>query len=230
MKARTRVVRSSIEVKLARRSSLRVRMESQISILVHPGGVLGRVVEDDAVGRVVQEGGAGGLGAEDAGLALDAQVVGDPRELSDPLHQRGGLVRVQVVGDDMPARGARVRRDHASEVGQEIGLCPGRADRRGDDPAADDIAREDEGARAVADVLELAPFDLAGHEREARMLALQGLDPGHLVRAHGPFPPLGAARRLAVDRIDLGDLRPQLLIGCRGEPVADEMRLEGARF
>jgi hypothetical protein len=139
-------------------------------------------------------------------------------------------VRVQIVGDDVPARGARVCRDHPSEVSQEIGLSPGRADRWSDDLATDDIAREDEGAGAVANVLELAPFDLAGDEREPGMLALQGLDPGHLVRTHGPLPLLGAAQRPVVDRIDLGDLRPQLLIGRRSQPVADEMRLEGARF
>jgi hypothetical protein len=60
----------------------------------------------------------------------------------------------------------------------------------------------------VADVLELASFDLAGDERETGMPALQRLDPGHLVGAHGPFPLLGAARRIVVHGIDLGDLRP----------------------
>jgi len=182
------------------------------------------------VGRVIQEGGASGLGAEDAGLAFDAQVVGDAGHLSDPRDQRGGLVRVQIVGDDVPARGARVSRDHTLEMCQEVGFGPGRADRRGDDPAADDIAREDEGAGAVADVLELAPLDFAGDQRQTGMLPLQRLDPGHLVGAHGPLPVLGPARRRVVHGVDLGDLGPQLLIGCRGQPVADEMGLEGARF
>jgi hypothetical protein len=113
---------------------------------------------------------------------------------------------------------------------QEVGLGPGRADGRGDDLAADDIAREDERAGTVADVLELASFDLAGHEREPGMLPLQGLDPSHLVGTHGSLALLGTAQRLVVDHIDLGDLRTQLLIGRRGQPVPDEMGFEGARF
>ena len=81
-------------------------------------------------------------------------------------------MRVQIVGDDVPAGGARVRRDHPLEVGQEVRFGAGRTDGRGDDLAADDIAREDERAGPVADVLELASFDLAGDERETGMLAL----------------------------------------------------------
>lgn len=187
-------------------------------------------MEDDPVGRVAQEGGAGGLRAEDAGLALDAQVVGDAGELGDPRDERGRLVRVQVVGDDVPAARGRVGCDDALEMGQEVGFGPGRADGRGDDPAADDVAREDEGAGAVADVLEFAPLDLAGDERQARMLPLQCLDSGQLVGTDRPLPPLGTARRLVIDRVDVGDLGPQLLIGRRGEPVADAVRFEGARF
>lgn len=139
-------------------------------------------------------------------------------------------MRVQVVGDDVPACSGRVGRDHALEMGQEVGFGASRADRWGDDPAADHIAREDEGAGAMPDVLELAPLDFPGDERQAGMLALQGLDPGHLVGTDRAFSARGAGRRLMVDRIDLSDLRPQLLIGRRGQPVADEMRLEGARF
>ena len=50
----------------------------------------------------------------------------------------------------MPARGARGSRNHALEMRQEVGVGPGWADGRSDDLATDDIAREDEGAGAVA--------------------------------------------------------------------------------
>ena len=41
---------------------------------------------------------------------------------------------------------------------------------------------------------------------------------------------VGSVRRFVVDRIDLGHLRPQLLIGGRDQPEADAMGVEGARF
>src|SRR5881227_919139 len=59
--------------------------------LVEPGAVVRGVVEDDAMGRIAEEGGAGGARGEDASLALDAQVeVAQARQLGDPAHQRLG--------------------------------------------------------------------------------------------------------------------------------------------
>ena len=123
--------------------------------------MLGGVVEDDAVAGVAQEGGAARLAGEDAGLALLAQVRGQARRLRDEAHQGLGLVGVEVVDDEVPARGGRVGRDDALDVGEEVGLGAGRAAGRGDDLAGGHVAAEDEGAGAVADVLELPPLDLA---------------------------------------------------------------------
>ena len=52
MKASTLAFRCSLEVKLPRLSSLRVKMLSQIFDLIHPGGVLGRIVKDDPMGWI----------------------------------------------------------------------------------------------------------------------------------------------------------------------------------
>src|SRR5215203_5109987 len=61
--------------------------------LVEPGAVVRGVVEDDAVGRVAEEGGPGLARGEDAGLALDAEVeAAQPGDLSDPAYERRGAV------------------------------------------------------------------------------------------------------------------------------------------
>ena len=51
MKART-WCRCATELKLPCLSSLRVKMLSQYPHLIHPGGVLGRIVKDDPMGRI----------------------------------------------------------------------------------------------------------------------------------------------------------------------------------
>src|SRR5438046_1835570 len=57
--------------------------------LVEPGAMVGRVVQDDAVAGVAQEGGPGLARGQDAGLTLDAQVeVAQARELGDPADER----------------------------------------------------------------------------------------------------------------------------------------------
>src|SRR5215217_6374902 len=53
--------------------------------LIEPGAVVRRVVEDDAMGGIGQESGAGLARGQDAGLALDAEVeIAQTRDLGDP--------------------------------------------------------------------------------------------------------------------------------------------------
>jgi hypothetical protein len=101
------------------------------------------------------------------------------------------------------------------EVGQEVGLGAGRPGMGGEDPAGGDVAAEDERAGAVADVLELAPLDLARGERQARMLTFERLDAGQFVGTDKPLASLCPRRGLPVERADLGDLGVELLVGGR---------------
>src|SRR5688500_13377264 len=200
--------------------------------LVQPGAVLGGVVEDDPMGGIAEEGGAGLARGQDAGLALDAQLeIAQARQLGHPADQRLGAVGVEVVGDDVPAGGGRVGRHDGPEVGQEVGLGPGRPGMRGEDPAGGDVAAEDERAGAVADVLELAALHLARGERQAGVLALERLDAGQLVGAHAPLAAFGERRGLAVEGADIGDLGVELWIGGRrSQPVPNPVRLEVPLF
>jgi hypothetical protein len=67
----------------------------------------------------------------------------------------------------------------------------------------------------VADVLELAPLDLARGERQARMLTFERLDAGQFVGTDKPLASLCPRRGLPVERADLGDLGAELLVGGR---------------
>ena len=81
-------------------------------------------------------------------------------------------MRVQLVTDDMPALGLGISGDHGLHMGQEIGLRPCGASIRGHQLARDDIAAQNKAARAMTHILELAPLDFTGSERQSGMLAL----------------------------------------------------------
>src|SRR5919202_2203431 len=119
--------------------------------LVEPRAVLGRVVEDDAMGGIPEEGGPRLARGEDAGLTLDAEVeVMQARDCGDPANERLGAVGVEVVGDDVPTGGGGVGRDGGLEVGEEVRLGPRGTSVRGEDLASHNVAAENERARAVA--------------------------------------------------------------------------------
>src|SRR5437588_13012752 len=82
-------------------------------------------------------------------------------------------MRVQLVTDDMPALGLGISGDHGLHMGPEIGLRPCGASIRGHQLARDDIAAQNKAARAMTYILELAPLDFTGSERQSGMLARQ---------------------------------------------------------
>jgi len=65
--------------------------------------VLGREVEDDAMVALAQEGFAGCLGGEQAGLAFDAEVVGKAAVPCNQPNDGLGEVGIEIVADDIPS-------------------------------------------------------------------------------------------------------------------------------
>src|SRR5436305_1366953 len=183
-------------------------------------------MEDDIVGWVTQERRATGHGCENAAFPFDAQVKIDPRTLRNPTHQRFGLMGVEIVADDMPARGFWVGGHHRLQMRQKIGLRARGSTRRSQDRAGDDIAADDQAARAMADVLEFAPLDFAWGQRQSWMLAFQGLDGGQLIGTHGLFSLLGQLCGLLIHVTDRSHRFLLVRIFRRSQPIADQVGLE----
>ncbi len=197
--------------------------------LVEPGGVLGRVEELDAVGRVGEEGRPRRHRPERARLAFHAQVGGDPAPFRDEADQGLGLVGVELVSEEEPsALGIGV--DRPGDVRREVGRGAGRPERGGQDRAGGDVAGGDEAAGAVADGRVLAPLGAAGARRFARGRAFERLDAGHLVGADDVTAQRFQHRRVGIDGADGLDLRREgggVLSGGLGvAPVAAAVRLE----
>ena len=109
---------------------------------------------------------------------------------------------------------------------QEIRLGARGSTRRGDQLARDDIAAQNKAACAMPHILELAPLDFAGSQRQSRMLAFEGLHSSHLIGADGLFALLGQVRRLLIQGANRFDRFLLVRIFRRGQPIADQMRLE----
>jgi hypothetical protein len=70
----------------------------------------------------------------------------------------------------------------------------------------DDIERSDQGFCAMADILELPPFDVAGLHRQPWGGALQRLNTGHLVDRNGLHVLFGGGWSRLIHRADIGAL------------------------
>ena len=132
-------------------------------------------------------------------------------------------MRVQVVADEMPLRHAWIALDGAANVGEEVGLGAGRADRWANDLPADHIKIDHERQRAVADVLELAPLDFTGSQRQARRRTLQGLNTSHFVGTDDSLPGSHARRRFPIGGTHIGGLLITFFVwlvfgGCQPRP------------
>ncbi len=93
--------------------------------LVHTGSVLGRIVEDDAMRWITQEGGTGLHRLQDTLSALDAQIGGDIRLLGYVAYQRLRLMDVEIVGDKVPPGHRWIGVDRALDVVHKVCLVAG---------------------------------------------------------------------------------------------------------
>jgi len=119
--------------------------------------MLGCVVKHHLVRWVMQKGGPAFHRLQDPALAFDTQrLKSNPLALSDPAHQRCGLMDIQIIQDDVPLRRLRVAGDQALKVGQGILLGARRPPGRFDDLSSHDIEMDEPGQGAMPDILELA--------------------------------------------------------------------------
>src|SRR5712691_12107846 len=171
---------------------------------------------------------AGCLAGEHAGFAFDAKAALAAAVTGNDANDGLGEMDVEIVADDVPPGIGSSGAQQAAEKSCEILLGPPRADHPLD-LAGGDVEGREQGLRAVAAILELAPLDLAWRHRQPRRDALQCLDTGHLVDGHRAVGFIGSGRSL-VDRTDIGALGIECGIGLRGQPVTDPMRLKVGFF
>ena len=136
-------------------------------------------------------------------------------------------MRVEVIRDENPLS-LRVCRDRLSDMIDKIFFRSGLAHGGANDLTGGHFQVGDQGLGPVADVLELTSFYLSRFHRLGRMLALQGLDAGHLVETHGVRALLMQLRGLVITLADalhlLGECLGVLRIAI--EPVAAEVGFE----
>src|SRR5580700_3353122 len=171
---------------------------------------------------------AGCLGSEHAGLAFGAEVAVEAAMLRNQANDGLGEVGVEVVADDVPPCVGGGAAQQIVEKTCKILLGPPVAD-HACDLAAGDIEAGDQGLRAVAAILELAPLDLAGLHRQSRRGTLQGLNAGHLVDRDRAMAVIGTGRGL-VNLADVGAFGIKGRIWLWRQPITETMGLEVRLF
>src|SRR5947209_3477697 len=193
--------------------------------------MLGRVVNDHLVRRVMQECGSAFHRLENPAFAFDAQRLRrDAFALGNPAHQRFGLMDVEIVQDDVPLGGRRIAGNQSLEMGQRILLGACGPPRWKDNVSRDDIEIDKPGERAMPDILELTAQDMARLHGQVRMFALERLHAGQLIRADDAFSSLGSLGGRRVEPTPLDNFLVALRIWDGCEPVAEALRLEPPFF
>ena len=154
-----------------------------------------------------------------------SQVLGDTAAPGDDPDHALGQVDVQIVRHDLPLDIGCGAVEHSFKESREVGFAPVLADPAGN-LSGRHVEPGDQGLGAVADILELPPFDGTRAQGQARRAALQGLDAGHLIKRHGAHTGERGGSSRMVDRADVGALGLEGRIGHGRQPGAHAMGLE----
>src|SRR5947199_2496661 len=137
-------------------------------------------------------------------VALDPWMRGEPRG------DRLGLMRREVVGNEVDRAAPRVGGHELIEEGQELDTrMPG--DRAAFDMTRADLERGVERERSVADVLEAVPLRPAGRQRQHGIPTVERLDGCLLIHAKHRR----VRRGLEVEADDVGRLLLEVRVGTR---------------
>ncbi len=134
-------------------------------------------MEHNPVSGIAQKGSTAGHGSQNTAFAFDPQIFLDPTELGHPTDEGFGLMGIEVVTDHMPTRGLWVGGKHCLQMGQKIFLRSCGSTERSHDLSADDISTQDKGPCAMTEIFEFASLHFPDGQRQAWMLALEGLNP-----------------------------------------------------
>src|SRR5437879_5963213 len=133
---------------------------------------------------------------------------------------------VEVITDKVPAGDLGIGGHDGLHVSEKIVFLPRRSGGGSQQLSRHHIPTENEGACAVARILKLAALHFSRSQRQAGMLALQGLHPGQFIGTHRPFASFHEFGSLPINPTDGLNGCFSLRINWRSQPVADQMRLE----
>jgi hypothetical protein len=149
---------------------------------------------------------------QDAALTLFAQVLRITDLFGDPLHQSGGLVRIELIGDKNPWR-LVIGRHRLLNVVDEIHFGARSANGRGELFAGRHFVIGDQALRTVTNVFVFVPLTSSRLSGDAGLCgfgkcgALQRLNTGLFIRTHQMDAlrvQLWRAGVYLADRFDLG--------------------------
>jgi hypothetical protein len=153
------------------------------------------------------------------------QILGDTAAVSDNPDHALGQVDVQIVGHDLPLDIGCGAIEHSFQEGRKIGLTPMIAD-LAEHLSGRHVEPGDQGLSAVADILELPPFNRTRAQGQARRTAFQSLNAGHLIERDGAHAGHRPRSGGMVDGADVGALDVKGRIRGGRQPGAHAMGLE----
>lgn len=191
--------------------------------LIEPRRMFRRKMKDDLMTRIPQKGLARGHVLQDARFPFLAQrALFEAAQLGHESNRRRRFVRVEIVGDDVPAPRFRRAGDKGSQIPREVFLRARFAD-LAEDLSTAHVESGDQRLGAVADVFKLAPLGLAGLHRQPRSAALKRLDAGHFVDRQRHLSLARALGGGGVNGANIAGFLFLALIALRCQPVADEL-------
>lgn len=199
--------------------------------LVQPGAVPGRVDEANAMGRVREKGGPRLHRGQMTAFALDAEILLNATQLGHQADQRFGLMRVELVGNEDPAR-LRIRLDGLFDVSDEVGFGAGGSNAGSHDLAGGHIQIGNQTHRAMPFIFKFLSLDVTRLHGQRRVETFQSLDASHLIGARHMRPCCSKRRSGLIHLTHRADLRRQFsgVVGGWGEPIPLQMRLQSAHL
>ncbi len=198
--------------------------------LVHPRGMLGRVVKDQAMGWNTPEGGACFHRFQNAAFPLDAQIHRQIGFVGPIANQGLRLMRVEIIRHAGPFVHQGGGFDGPLNVALEVLLGARRASGHVAHLPRGDFEVDDERPGASPDVLELWARHEAWAQGSIRMLAFQRLDAGHFIGTDHAFALFFQGVGVLIEMVDVFDFFVPVVIRFRRSPRAHPMGLEVRTF
>jgi hypothetical protein len=159
-------------------------------------------------------------------LRVLPQFLLDATQLGHQANQRFGLMGVELIGDEDPAR-LRIRLDGLFDVSDEVGFRARGSTAGSQDLSSGHIQIGDQTQRAMPFLFKFFSLDVTGLHRQRGVETFEGLDAGHLIGACHMRARRSQCRGRLIHLAHRADLLDQFsgVVGWWSEPVPLAMGL-----